>query len=73
MSIDGELCFNIGVAAPLDANEAEKMTWWVAAALFCCFQTTFPREGATEGPLMLQGCPPRLCGAALGGWTRCSL
>lgn len=26
-SIDGELCFNIGVAAPLDANEAEKMAW----------------------------------------------
>jgi hypothetical protein len=26
-SIDGELCFNIGVAAPLDANEADKMAW----------------------------------------------
>lgn len=28
-SIDGELCFNIGVAAPLDANESEKMAWYV--------------------------------------------
>lgn len=28
-SIDGELCFNIGVAAPLDANEADKMAWCV--------------------------------------------
>jgi hypothetical protein len=27
VSIDGELCFNIGVAAPLDANEADKMAW----------------------------------------------
>lgn len=26
-SIDGELCFNIGVAAPLDANEADRMAW----------------------------------------------
>lgn len=26
-SIDGELCFNIGLAAPLDTNEADKMAW----------------------------------------------
>jgi hypothetical protein len=26
-SLDGELCFNIGLAAPLDTNEADKMAW----------------------------------------------
>lgn len=26
-SIDGELCYNVGLAAPLDAAEAEKMAW----------------------------------------------
>eukprot|EP00775_Hariotina_reticulata_P008987 gene8987-9160_t len=26
-SIDGELCYNIGLAAPLDGAEAEKMAW----------------------------------------------
>lgn len=26
-SIDGELCYNIGLAAPLDTAEAEKMAW----------------------------------------------
>jgi hypothetical protein len=27
VSIDGELCYNIGLAGPLDAGEADKMAW----------------------------------------------
>ncbi|WIA34688.1 hypothetical protein OEZ86_013001 [Tetradesmus obliquus] len=62
-SIDGELCYNVGLAAPLDPSEAEKMAWLL--------RETFEPQQLTAASIF-DGSAPNQCVVEVGPRTNFS-
>jgi phosphoribosylformylglycinamidine synthase len=62
-SIDGELCYNVGLAAPLDAAEADKMAWLL--------RETFEPQQLTPSSIF-DGSAPNQCVVEVGPRTNFS-